>query len=426
MKKTTSSKTKSYFSKQTSLLIISVIIVSLFVFLSLIAASNLANQRTKLNFSSADSAAAATSTINIDALVLYTNAANIKVPDIKSRVVQDILNTNQALKFSNASVRLELIGLQKISYTEDPTFSTETRTILERMNNAYDSYIPEAQTLRNSLGADVVFTYVHIPPAACGSTNRRTASSSPNYNLYAHSVINVSDSCSWSNWYTFAHEFVHMFGMYDTENPVDSLAVASDVRPFANATIEEIVSSANKRRINLYSNPDLTVEGVRFGTPGVSNSVRLINRYGPEMANYKTQTSRSITSFVSSDTSINIAPGQTSVRLAGKFDSVLKPAKLSYAINWGYTTTQFTPINTNTNEWSITIPASQISGSSFKLTGIINGTPCEWLIGVTRNSSGGTSTNPFFPYFIGGPAQTAIPGVTTFVPNNTPIVGCSS
>lgn len=360
----------------------------------IILATVLVYFRKKTTFTYTEPAAATSPKTVIDMLVLYTPASEVKVPNMRAKVLKDVQDMNQALHFSKTNIQVELTGLRKVSYVEGSA-SNELYFILQDMTNRADNDLPEAFTVRDSLGADIVMTYVHVPNGMCGTTNLRTKSNTDYYEQFAHGVVNVRDGCNSGNSYTLAHEFTHMVGMHDSNQVVDSYyAVGTDVVPFVNTTlgIEEIVAATLRRRIRLYSNPDLTVEGARFGTTGRSNSVRLLNLYGPQMASYRNRTSTVKTVFNPDRNYVNILSGQTSVNVVGSFASPLTPTSLSYAVNWNYTTNSFTTITPSSNRWSISVPTSQISGNNFKLIGIVNGRTCEWDIYVTRNSTTSTST----------------------------------
>lgn len=351
----------------------------------------------------------------IDVLVLHSTKAKAAATqstlrDMGAIVMRDVRDANLALHFSKTNLQLELLGIQQVSYVEGST-ANEANSILQGMMNKYDAVIPEAQTVRDALGADLVIFYANTPTsAACGKSQLRTNSNTAYYDQYAYMVINVEpSSCTnRSTAYTLAHELGHMVGMFDTGMPLDGRQVANDVIPFQGTNIiEMIATNFNKRTVRLYSNPDLTVEGIRFGTSGVSNAVRLLNLYGPSMSDYRSRAAnKSKTVFFTNTPTVEIYPGKTSVVLSGYYDSPLKPAIVQYALNWNHTTNSFpalpTSIDTtvfpNAYKWTVTVPTAQISGNSLKLTGIINGRACELNIDVKRLSQAPGSSNSVVGY----------------------------
>lgn len=261
----------------------------------------------------------------IDVLVLYTpNAKNTRTgddPDAKAAAIerdiqQEVEKTNQALENSGAEVRIRLVGIEEISYTEvsgcvdvgsgnsQPScIDVDLKNLrYKRGSMDADGKLDEVHKLRKQYSADFVHLVVDItsggdgsPTNACGiayTWNLKSISGSTTvYNTlksvqHDWSQVNVSDNGQtitlsefWKNSssfsvsgirdacraiYTFAHELGHNISLFhdrdniyldDEGNPRSANRIAFPLYPYGYGYVDQRrTSTLCERTIMSYDN----------------------------------------------------------------------------------------------------------------------------------------------------------------------------
>jgi peptidyl-Asp metalloendopeptidase len=213
----------------------------------------------------------------IRALVNYTTAARNASADIVGLINLAVAESNQGYANSGVEITLQLAGTSLVTYTESSNFSTN----LTRYRTTNDGYMDSIHTQRNSLTADVAVLITN-GTAACGIgyINSNAAS--------AFTV--VARSCA-TGYYSFAHEIGHNLGAnHDPANASGSpYAYGHGYQRPANGwrTIMAYDCTNGCTRINYWSNPNKTYNGVAMGTAAQSNNARVLNERKATMAGFR-------------------------------------------------------------------------------------------------------------------------------------------
>ena len=225
----------------------------------------------------APSKAVAANTV-VRALVNYTSAANNATPSMANLINLAVSETNQGYANSAVTITLQLAGTGLVSYTETGNFSTE----LSRYRGTSDGYMDSIHTTRNNVAADVAVLIVN-GSAACGIGYLNSSAST------AFSV--VARTCA-TGYYSFAHEIGHNFGAnHDPANASGSTyAYGHGYQRPTNVFLTIMAyacSGASCTRINYWSNPNKTYNGVAMGTAATHNNARVLNQRAATVAAFR-------------------------------------------------------------------------------------------------------------------------------------------
>jgi hypothetical protein len=225
----------------------------------------------------APSKAVAANTV-VRALVNYTSAANNATPSMSSLINLAVSETNQGYANSSVAVTLQLAGTGLVSYTETGNFSTE----LSRYRGTSDGYMDSIHTTRNNVAADVAVLIVN-GSAACGIGYLNSSASS------AFTV--VARTCA-TGYYSFAHEIGHNFGAnHDPANASGSPYAYGHGYQYPAGRWRTIMayacSGVSCTRINYWSNPNKTYNGVAMGTTATNNNARVLNQRAATVAAFR-------------------------------------------------------------------------------------------------------------------------------------------
>ena len=238
----------------------------------------------------------------IDVLVLYTPAARLAVGGttvIQQLIQLGISETNQGYANSGVIQRIRLVNSQEISYVESPAISTD----LTRLRNAGDSYLDDAQTLRDTYGADLVSLWVNTSEATCGVgyllSNPNLSASSLAVNAYTV----AEQDCATGN-YTFGHEMGHNMGANHAKDDLNSDGSAPlGAYSYSNGykqpsgtnrfrTIMAYDGSCGCPRTNYWSNPNVNYNGSPTGvdpnSPQSAANYLTLNNTRTLVANFRT------------------------------------------------------------------------------------------------------------------------------------------
>lgn len=221
---------------------------------------------------------AADSGAEYTAIVAYTAAAQAYAGDIQALIQLAADETNQGYQNSGVNTRIRIVRTYRTGYTESGSMSTD----LTRYRTNGDGFADEVHAQRDQSAADVAILLTDGFDF-CGIAYIYPDASS------AFGV--VAASCA-TGYYSFAHEIGHIQGA--RHNP----EVDSSTSPFAYGhgyqypsggwrTIMSYDCPGSCDRINRWSNPNLTYNGVPTGTAAVSNNARVLNETAVRIANFR-------------------------------------------------------------------------------------------------------------------------------------------
>ncbi|UUZ55540.1 zinc-dependent metalloprotease [Massilia sp. H-1] len=202
----------------------------------------------------------------IRVLVNYTPTAKSTTGDILALIDLAIAETNQGyVNAASVNARVELAHAAQVNYTESGSNSTDR----SRYASVDDRVMDEIHAQRNSYAADVGVLLTD-GNSACG-----------NGAIYASATsafAAVTTDCATGN-YSFGHELGHLFGA--RHNPEED----SSTTPYAWGhgylspnrnwrTIMAYDCPNGCKRLNYWSNPNKTRDGVAMGTTTRNNNAR--------------------------------------------------------------------------------------------------------------------------------------------------------
>lgn len=214
----------------------------------------------------------------VRALVNYTSAANNATPSMSGLINLAVSETNQGYANSGVTITLQLAGTGLVSYTETGNFSTE----LSRYRSTNDGYMDPIHAQRNSTAADVAVLIVN-GSAYCGIGYMNVTASS------AFTV--VARTCA-TGYYSFAHEIGHNFGAnHDPANASGSPYAYGHGYQYPAGSWRTIMAyacaSVSCTRLNNWSNPNITRNGVPMGTAATHNNARVLNQRAATVAAFR-------------------------------------------------------------------------------------------------------------------------------------------
>jgi len=209
----------------------------------------------------------------IDVLVLYTPAARQfygKTELIEAQVQLAIAVTNQGYAASGVIQRVRLVNTQEINYVESSRISDDLTNL--RSGNGV---LAQAQTLRDTYGADLVSLWVATPENTCG-IGYILNPSLPAATMASLGFSVAERQCAVDN-YTFAHEMGHNMGAHHAKDDLNpDGTVPSGAYPYSNGykqktgpnkfrTIMAYDGNCGCPRIDYWSNPNVTYFGLPTG-----------------------------------------------------------------------------------------------------------------------------------------------------------------
>ncbi len=191
--------------------------------------------------------------------------------------------SNQSYQNSSIRPRLSLVYSYQVNYTESGDFGTD----LDRLRLKTDGYMDEIHGLRDTYAADIVVLLINgFQYCGIGFFN---PSSNPDYGFCV-----VATGCA-TGYYSFAHEIGH--GQGARHNPE-----ADPGSPFAyghgylnkEKSWRTIMAYANSgcmdgscKRINYWSNPDVSYGRLPMGTASTHNNARVLNETAFAVSNFR-------------------------------------------------------------------------------------------------------------------------------------------
>ena len=218
-------------------------------------------------------------TATIRVMVVATNAAvNAYGGNMRSLMDLAISESNQGYANSNVGINLVLAGYYTTSYTE-----AGMSTDLARFRGTTDGYMDGIHSTRNSIAADVAML-IGNQGASCGLASGIGSTAST---AFATTYWNCA-----TGYYSFAHEIGHL------QSARHDPAADSSTTPYAyghgyrapnNAwrTIMAYACTGGCPRLNYWSNPDRTYNGVPMGTADKSHNQRVLVNTKHTMAGFR-------------------------------------------------------------------------------------------------------------------------------------------
>ncbi|AWH24411.1 zinc-dependent metalloprotease [Stenotrophomonas sp. YAU14D1_LEIMI4_1] len=208
----------------------------------------------------------------IRVLVVATNAAvSAYGGNMQSLVQLAVAESNQGYTNSNVGITLQLAGYETTSYTESGNFSTD----LARFRSTSDGYMDSIHTSRNTTAADVGVLLINNS-SYCGLASGIGSTASTAFAA-------VYWDCA-TGYYSFAHEIGHL------QSARHDIATDPSTSPYAYGhgyryepasgsrwrTIMAYACSAGCPRLNFWSNPNISYNGVPMGIASSADNQRVL------------------------------------------------------------------------------------------------------------------------------------------------------
>jgi hypothetical protein len=265
-------------------------------------------------------------TATIRVLVVATNGAvSAYGGDMQALAQLAVAESNQGYVNSNVGINLELAGYSAVTYSE-----LGMSTDLSRFRNTSDGYMDTIHALRDSTGADVA-VLIGNDSSACGLASGIGSSATTAF-------ATAYWDCA-TGYYSFAHEIGHLqSARHDpaTDPSTSPYAYGHGYRAPNNAwrTIMAYDCTSGCPRLNYWSNPDVTYQGVAMGTAAQSHNQRVLVNTKATIAAFRgggggggTQTYTNATDYTISDNTTVDSP----VTVSGRSGN--GPASASIAVN---------------------------------------------------------------------------------------------
>lgn len=208
----------------------------------------------------------------IRVLVAATNAAvSAYGGNMQSLVQLAVAESNQGYINSNVGITLQLANYQAVAYTESGNFNTD----LARFRSTSDGYMDAIHTTRNSTAADVAVLLINNS-SYCGLASGIGSSASTAFAA-------VYWDCA-TGYYSFAHEIGHL------QSARHDIATDPSTSPYAYGhgyryqpasgsrwrTIMAYDCTSGCPRLNFWSNPNISYNGVPMGIASSADNQRVL------------------------------------------------------------------------------------------------------------------------------------------------------
>ncbi len=206
----------------------------------------------------------------IRVMVNYTPSAAAASGNISSLIDLAVAETNQGYTNSGVLIDLILANKSQTTYTESGSFSTD----LSRYRSTTDSYMTSIHTTRNSVTADVALLVINNS-SACGLASGIGSTASTAFAAAHWSCI--------TGYYSFAHEIGHLqSARHDpAADPTNSpYAYGHGYRYLGSPDWRTIMAydcPGGCPRLNYWSSPLRTYNGVLMGTASGNDNARVLN-----------------------------------------------------------------------------------------------------------------------------------------------------
>jgi peptidyl-Asp metalloendopeptidase len=210
----------------------------------------------------------AISTIRV--MVHYTPSAASASGNISSLIDLAVAESNTGYTNSGVQITLQLATKAQVSYSESGSFSTD----LSRYRGTSDGFMDSIHTTRNSVTADVGVLIINNS-SSCGLASGIGSSASTAF-------VAVHWSCA-TGYYSFAHEIGHLLSArHDpaTDPSTSPYTYGHGYRYTGSPDWRTIMAydcPGGCPRLNYWSSPLRTFNGVPMGTSSQSDNTRVLN-----------------------------------------------------------------------------------------------------------------------------------------------------
>jgi hypothetical protein len=226
----------------------------------------------------------------IDIMILWTPAAESAAGGLaamQNLAQASIDSANSAFLNSGVAQRLRLVHHQQVSYTERTNCAGGTAfdCALDDITDTGDGHMDDVHSLRDTHGADLVALFINNT-AFCGIAWLPTVPTADvGFSITAY-------NCAVGNK-SFAHELGHNMGAHhDPANADDA-----GPKPFNKGYVSPQLNwrtimsypgaCSGCTRLNYFSNPKLSYNGVAMGTAGLANNAHVLNTTARAIAAYR-------------------------------------------------------------------------------------------------------------------------------------------
>jgi hypothetical protein len=248
-------------------------------------------------------------------LVLYTNKAKQKEPNIENQILNGMNELNLSFKNSYIGGRAELVYMGVIEYEEQVSDV--------HINNAGIEYVPESKNLNNFQGfGDGYMDDVHVLRDQYSAdicllimdNPTRITNYSLTYKPFAGRVSKIRSSFSYAfavveygrigaPYFTFTHEIGHLFGVRHDNDPSNVIYPYGHGFTTGDEKYKTIMGvSRNSSRVLYWSGPSSNYQGYTLGnTSNSDNTLVILQNY--ERMMYLSTTNQVLTVY-NSDVSV--------------------------------------------------------------------------------------------------------------------------
>lgn len=254
----------------------------------------------------------------IRVMLIFTKQASEAWPDTQGLGALMFAEANQGVRNSSVRVHFENAGVFPINYSDQSGADGYKKMLNELENPTEASLGAPVAKLRDQHKADLV-VLVSKASGYCGLANVNSSKAT------AFGVI----SCPTGN-FTFAHEMGHNFGLsHNSDVPGgiygDGYGYQQNLKsPYWRTIMSYDCTPIACPRVNYWSDPDRTYDGLQMGIAGINNSVRVINLRREVLANFYPPVNDEPPS-VQLDVPLDVAANQTFIARAIASDPMGNP-----------------------------------------------------------------------------------------------------
>ena len=216
----------------------------------------------------------------IDIMIAYTSDARASeggTTAINKTIQAAVDEVNQGYANSGIIQRLRLVHTTEVNYAE----SGNSNTDLTRLQSKSDGYMDDIHTLRDQYGADIVSLFVK--KSNTGGNSYTMSQVVPEFESYAFNVVQIDNV---KTRFSLGHEVGHNLGAAHDSAHVDSDSAFDYSHGYIAASgVGDVMSYAKDRR-NVYSSPNVKINGEVIGTDE-ADVVRTFNEVRFTAANWR-------------------------------------------------------------------------------------------------------------------------------------------
>ena len=226
-----------------------------------------------------DTGAKADAVATFRVLVAYTPAVNAAVADIQGLIDIAIQETNQGFANSLVNAKAVLAHTHQVNYVESGSFDTD----LANFRNNGDGSMDEIHDLRKKYCADVLVLLIN-DTAYCGLASAIMADAGTAFVVVYH-------NCA-TGYYSFAHEIGHLAGCRHNPQADPTTTPFSYGHGYQHGPeFRTIMAYADGctppcPRINYWSNPSVSYNGIPTGTAVTNDNHRVWNTTASTVAGF--------------------------------------------------------------------------------------------------------------------------------------------